>query len=155
MNIPVVAVGAPVKAYYPEIGRRLGCDLVMPNHFDVANAVGAVTGLIIQACEVLINRSESGVYRVHLADRLHELDTWQQALELAKQSAVEKAQSKAREAGAETSKVEYSIQKIHLPGTSGDEGIIEATIRAEAIGRPTTATPIKRKISADPPLGLH
>ena len=155
VNTPIVAVGAPVKAYYPDIGRRLSCKLVMPDHFDVANAVGAVTGLIIQACEVLINRSESGAYRVHLVDRLHELGTWEQALELAKQSAFEEAQSKAREAGAETSKVEYAIQKIHLPGTSGDEGIVEAIIRAEAIGRPTTPIPAKKKISADPQPGLH
>ena len=155
VNTPIVAVGAPVKAYYPEIGRRLSSNLVMPDHFDVANAVGAVTGLIIQSCEVLINRSESGTYRVHLVDRLHELDTWEQALGLAKQSAVEGAQSKAREAGAETSKVEYAIQKIHLPGTRGDEGIVEAIIRAEAIGRPTTAMPTKTKICADPHPGLH
>jgi N-methylhydantoinase A/oxoprolinase/acetone carboxylase beta subunit len=155
LNASIVAVGAPVKAYYPEIGRRLGCDCVMPKHFEVANAVGAVTGLIIQGCQVLISRPGSGAYRVHLSDGLIELETWHQALELARTSAAKMARDKAQRAGAATTKVEYSIDKIHLPGTSGDDGIIEATIRAEAIGRPTPVSPKNKKANVDLPLGLH
>ena len=155
LNTPIVAVGAPVKAYYPEIGRRLGCETVMPRHFEVANAVGAVTGMIIQSCEVLISRPDNGAYRVHLLDGLCDLETWQQALELAKNKAAEQAQDSAVQAGAATAKVDYSIHKIHLPGTSGDDGIVEAVIRAEAVGRPTPVTPGLKKANADPPLGLH
>lgn len=136
LRSPIVAVGAPVKAYYPEIGHRLGCETVMPEHFDVANAVGAVTGLIVQGCEILISRPDSGAYRIHLADGPVDLDSWHQALDMAKRSASSLAQDSAQRAGATTARVEYSIDKIHLPGTSGDDGIIEAVIKAEAIGRP-------------------
>lgn len=136
LTSPIVAVGAPVKAYYPEIGHRLGCAAVMPEHYEVANAVGAVTGLIVQGCEVLISRPDSGAYRVHLADGPVELRTWHQALEAAKRSAAGLARESALRAGAATARVEYSVEKLHLPGTSGDDGIIEAVIRAEAIGRP-------------------
>ena len=155
LNTPIVAVGAPVKAYYPEIGRRLGCEAVMPRHFEVANAVGAVTGMIIQSCEVLISRPDNGAYRVHLVDGLRELETWPQALELAKNKASEQAQDNAVQAGAATAKVDYSIHKIHLPGTSGEDGIIEAVVRAEAVGRPTPVAAELKKANADPPLGLH
>ncbi len=155
LNTPIVAVGAPVKAFYPEIGRRLGGKVISPEHFDVANAVGAVSGLIIQSCEILISRPDNGSYRVHLTDRLRDLDSWQQALNLAKQHASAQAEGNARQAGAATAKVEYSIRKIHLPGTRGDEGIIEAVIRAEAIGRPTPVASSLKTANTDPPLGLH
>lgn len=155
LNTPIVAVGAPVKAYYPEIGRRLGCDMVMPQHFEVANAVGAVTGLIIQSCEVFISRPDNGAYRVHLIDKPRELEGWQPALELAKRFASEQAADNAERAGAVISRVEFTIQKIHLPGTSGEDGIIEATVRAEAIGRPTPIAPKRSELATDPPVGLH
>ena len=155
LNSPIVAVGAPVKAYYPEIGRRLGCRIVMPNHFEVANAVGAVTGLIIQSCQILISRPGGGAYRVHLTAGPVELDSWHQALELARDSASNLARDSALRAGAAITKVEFSIDKIHLPGTSGDDGIIEATVRAAAIGRPTPVAPVAKKPNAEPPLGLH
>ena len=50
--VPVVAVGGPVKVYYGEVGRRLGCEVVFPPFFDVANAVGAATGVIAQVVTV-------------------------------------------------------------------------------------------------------
>ncbi len=155
LKSPIVAVGAPVKAYYPEIGRRLGCETVMPDHFEVANAVGAVTGLIIQGCEILISRPDNGSYRVHLADGPVELETWHQALEFAKQTASNLARNSAQRSGAATAKVEYAIDKIHLPGTSGDDGIIEAVIKAEAIGRPAPVSPQVGADNADSAHGLH
>lgn len=150
LRFPIVAVGAPVKSYYPEIGRRLGCEAVMPDHFEVANAVGAVTGLIVQGCEVLISRPDNGSYRVHLADGPVEIKTWHQALEMAKDSASRLAQDSAQRAGAATARVEYSVDKLHLPGTSGDEGILEAVVKAEAIGRPRPAPPEALAAGAEP-----
>ena len=41
--VPVVAVGGPVKIYYPEVGKRLECEMVFPQSCEVANAVGAAT----------------------------------------------------------------------------------------------------------------
>ncbi len=63
--IPVVAVGGPVRVYYEEVGRRLGCEMVFPPFFDVANAVGAATGVIAQAVTVTVEGDGSGLFRVH------------------------------------------------------------------------------------------
>jgi N-methylhydantoinase A/oxoprolinase/acetone carboxylase beta subunit len=48
-SLPVVAVGAPARVYYREVGRRLDADIVIPEHFEVANAVGAATGVVAHA----------------------------------------------------------------------------------------------------------
>ena len=45
---PLVAIGAPVAAYLPQTAASLHTELVIPHHAEVANAVGAVSGSIIQ-----------------------------------------------------------------------------------------------------------
>ena len=44
LNLPLVAVGAPVSAYFPEVAKRLNAELFIPSSAGVANAVGTVSG---------------------------------------------------------------------------------------------------------------
>src|ERR1700691_124174 len=62
---PIVAIGAPVQAYYPDVARRLGAALSIPEHASVCNAVGAVAGVVSQTVEVLVNQPTFQVFRVH------------------------------------------------------------------------------------------
>src|ERR1700722_5925101 len=62
---PLIAIGAPVGAYYPEVARRLGASLIIPPHAAVCNAVGAVAGVVSQAVEILVNQPSFKVFRVH------------------------------------------------------------------------------------------
>lgn len=139
LDIPIVAVGAPAEAYYPQVGKHLNCEVLTPKHYAVANAVGAVSGLVIQSSEILISRPDGGAYRVHRVDQPQEFNSWLQALEHAKQSATDLALEQALKAGAASPRLVTSVEKLHLPGTSGDEGVIEATVKVEAIGRPSPA----------------
>ena len=45
---PLVAIGTPVAAYLPSVATSLRTELVIPEHADVANTVGAVSGSIVQ-----------------------------------------------------------------------------------------------------------
>jgi len=62
---PLVAIGAPAAAYYPEVARRLAAPLSVPEHASVCNAVGAVAGVVAQSVEVLVNQPSFKVFRVH------------------------------------------------------------------------------------------
>ena len=62
---PLIAIGAPVGAYYPEVARRLGAPLSIPEHAAVCNAVGAVAGVVSQTVEILVNQPTFKVFRVH------------------------------------------------------------------------------------------
>src|SRR6202020_398072 len=62
---PLVAIGAPVGAYYPEVARRLAAPLTIPAHAEVCNAVGAVAGVVSQTVEILVNQPTFRVFRVH------------------------------------------------------------------------------------------
>ena len=139
LDAPIVAVGAPAEAYYPQVGKHLNCDVLTPEHYAVANAVGAVSGMVIQSSEILISRPDGGAYRVHHTTEPQEFNSWLQALENAKQIATELAAEQALKAGAASPRLITAVEKLHLPGTSGDEGVIEATVKVEAIGRPSPA----------------
>jgi N-methylhydantoinase A/oxoprolinase/acetone carboxylase beta subunit len=54
MKIPVVLIGGPVVAYIEELKQILDADIIIPEHAEVGNAVGAVVGKGIKRIEILI-----------------------------------------------------------------------------------------------------
>ena len=54
LNKPLIGVGAPVGIYLPPVASRLHTELVIPEHTEVGNAVGAITGSIVESVEALI-----------------------------------------------------------------------------------------------------
>ncbi|MGA7268284.1 MAG: hydantoinase/oxoprolinase family protein, partial [Aestuariivirga sp.] len=138
-QIPVVAVGGPVRVYYEEVGRRLDCEIVFPPFFDVANAVGAATGVVAQSVTVTVEGDGSGLFRVLGPGGVSSFASGEAALAAAEVSARELAESAVRQLGADQPQVHVSISKSHLPDAVDDNGMLEAVVRAEAIGRPSTA----------------
>jgi len=47
LKIPLVGIGAPVKVFLPAVAAALDTDLIIPDHYEVANAAGTVVGNII------------------------------------------------------------------------------------------------------------
>lgn len=64
LNLPLIAVGAPVGAYFPEIAKRLGAEILVPPSAEVANAVGTVSGQILERVRILI-RPDGEEFIVH------------------------------------------------------------------------------------------
>ncbi|WNY26340.1 hydantoinase/oxoprolinase family protein [Methanolapillus ohkumae] len=60
INMPVVLIGAPVMAYSEKLCDLLDIELVLPQYFDVGNAVGALTGDVIFRSDVLIRPKSVG-----------------------------------------------------------------------------------------------
>lgn len=139
-SVPVVAVGGPVRVYYEEVGRRLGCEMIFPPFFDVANAVGAATGVVAQVITVAVEGDGSGLFRVLGPKGASVFTSGAQALAAAEQQARELAEAAVRQMGAHDAQVQVSISKSHLPDAMDDNGLLEAKIRAEAIGRPETGS---------------
>ncbi|WP_373503064.1 hydantoinase/oxoprolinase family protein [Aestuariivirga sp.] len=138
-SVPVVAVGGPVRVYYEEVGKRLDCDMVFPPFFDVANAVGAATGVIAQVVTVTVEGDGNGLFRVHGISGVQQFTSGTAALAAAEQQARAAALEAVTQLGAHDPQVQVSVSKHHLPDAADDSGLLEAVIRAEAIGRPETA----------------
>ena len=67
-GMPLIAVGAPSHSYYPTVAREMGLELINPPHADVANAVGAVLGKVVQRVHLLVTQPSRGVFRLFGVD---------------------------------------------------------------------------------------
>ncbi|MGA9025799.1 MAG: hydantoinase/oxoprolinase family protein [Steroidobacteraceae bacterium] len=132
---PLIAIGAPAAAYYPEVAHRLGARLCIPAHAPVCNAVGAVAGVVSQTVEILVNQSEFNVFRVHDPAGSRDYPESEPALEHAMRVSRELALAAARRAGAAQPHVETSLIKRLAQGP-GEGYLAEATARSTATGRP-------------------
>ena len=135
---PLVAIGAPAAAFYPQVARRLGAQLVVPEHAAVCNAVGAVTGVVSETVDILVNQPQWKVFRVHDPAGIRDFAETEEAIAAAKAVARELALAAARRAGATDPHVETFVTERRAASTSSDTYLAEAVVRARATGRPAT-----------------
>jgi N-methylhydantoinase A/oxoprolinase/acetone carboxylase beta subunit len=133
---PLIAIGAPVGVYYPEVARRLGASLSIPTHAAVCNAVGAVAGVVSQTVEILVNQPTFKVFRVHDPAGSRDYPDPQPALEHARRVSRELALAAARRAGAGDPHVETSVIEQLAHVGPGADYLAEAVARSTATGRP-------------------
>ena len=135
---PLVAIGAPAAAFYPEVARRLGARLIVPEHAAVCNAVGAVVGVVSETIDILVNQPQWQVFRVHDPAGIRDFAGSEEAIAMAKDVARELALAAARRAGATDPHVETFVTERRAASTSSDTYLAEAVVRARATGRPAT-----------------
>ena len=138
-SLPVVAVGGPVRVYYGEVGRRLGCEVVFPEHCDVANAVGAATGVVAQTVTVRVDGDGSGLFMLHSTLGTRQFTDPAAAIEAATVLARQSARDAVIAMGAADPQVRVMVTKQLLPNAMSDTGLLEAVVVAEAVGRPNAA----------------
>lgn len=139
LDRPLVAIGAPVGSYYPEVARRLGARLVIPPHAGVCNAVGAVAGGIVQAVSALITSPNEGLFRVHVPIGNADFTELERAAAHALAEASALAARNARAAGAVDIELRHRrADKVHRD-PSGLQIFIESRIDVTAFGRPRVA----------------
>jgi N-methylhydantoinase A/oxoprolinase/acetone carboxylase beta subunit len=133
---PVVAVGGPVKIYYGEVARRLACEVVFSDFCDVANAVGAATGVVARTVSIPIEGDGNGLFRAHGPNGVQQFTAGTAALAWASALAEETARTAVHAMGASAIEVRMAVKKHLLPDAVDDNGLLEAVVTAEAIGRP-------------------
>jgi N-methylhydantoinase A/oxoprolinase/acetone carboxylase beta subunit len=140
LALPLIAVGAPAGAYYPEVARRLGAQLTVPAHAAACNAVGAVAGVVSETREILVNQPSLDVFRVHDPAGNQDYRDAQQAIEHARRVSRELALAAARRAGASDPHVETSVVERRAQASAGSQAdyLAEATVRSRATGRPAS-----------------
>ena len=138
LDVPVVAVGGPAHVYYPEVGRRLGASVIVPDRADVANAVGAAVACIARRLTVGVQSTPSG-FQIHLPSGVQVAPSGHVALALAEAEARQWLHERVVEAGGHEPTITVTIEAQRLPGATGDDGLIFATVEAVA-----TSVPISR-----------
>jgi len=138
----VVAIGAPVEAYMPRTAEQLHTELIIPPHAEVANAVGAVAGGVIQRQRVLISPLDGGErFRLHLPNGVHDFDDLEQAVGYAQQVMSAHVEAQARQAGAGQVEVQMARtdRQARVAAGWGQEVYLGTELAFKAVGRPSPA----------------
>jgi N-methylhydantoinase A/oxoprolinase/acetone carboxylase beta subunit len=139
LNVPLVAIGAPVGGYYPEIARRLRTELIIPPHAGVCNAVGAVAGGIMQRVAITLTQPQEGLYRAHLPGGIKDFTDLETAARHAGEVAAAEASDQARRAGASEIELSHDRADKIFEEPGGLRIFLESTISVTAFGRPALA----------------
>ncbi|MDX8354657.1 hydantoinase/oxoprolinase family protein [Cognatiyoonia sp. IB215182] len=137
LGVPVVGLGASATTYYNAVGQRLGTRMIIPDHAEVANAIGAVVGQVQMRAKGTVTAAGAGRYLVHLDapqtydDRDKAIDALQTALTLQVKNA-------ASSAGVEEIRIDVT-RDINEIMVDGQRIFIEATLEVVASGRPRIA----------------
>ena len=130
----LVALGASASTHYPHVARRMGVELTVPDHAEVAGAVGAAAGSVRQRVMISVTQPSEGRYRVHLPGGPRDLGVMDEALASAREVAGQLAEERARKAGAASVSIEISEDIKLVPLGGGKELFIEALVQATADG---------------------
>ena len=130
---PIIGIGAPAAIFLESVAEKLNCQLILPTHHAVANAVGAVAGSVMITEEVLVYPQVTGDglevlgYHVQTGDNREVFDEAADALAHARSLSRERALGAALRSGADNPEV---VVEEHT------DGLDTYRIRAKAVGKP-------------------
>jgi N-methylhydantoinase A/oxoprolinase/acetone carboxylase beta subunit len=154
--VPVIAVGAPAAAYFPDVVGRLHTELVVPESAEVANAVGTVNGRVEERVKVLIKPGETGGYFVYTPRARRIFRDFDEALEHGERIGRSHAEELAEKSGARSISVSINRRdsfgrlsgdprsdgtpagvQANIDGSGADDRIfIESVLEITATGSP-------------------
>jgi N-methylhydantoinase A/oxoprolinase/acetone carboxylase beta subunit len=137
---PIIALGAPVKAYLPEAADILHTPLSIPLYAEVANAVGAVSGKTMLRLRVRI-RPINGSQNVRLLspESPRDFPDVEKAVQYALSHFPPLVEEKARQSGAEHIQVQVNRKEKKARAKGNKEIYLQTELTFMALGRPAIA----------------
>jgi N-methylhydantoinase A/oxoprolinase/acetone carboxylase beta subunit len=134
---PVIGIGAPIAFFLPRAAVMIGARAVLPEHADVANAIGAVTSDVVIERQVRIipGDSRGGFFIEGLPGAMH-FKNLQEADIFAKHALTGMVRTLAEEAGTGTRKVTIETEDQLPPDAAGHPIFIGRILKARLIGPP-------------------
>ncbi|EKF19425.1 Hydantoinase/oxoprolinase [Nitratireductor pacificus pht-3B] len=138
LDRPVIGLGASAPLHYAKLPEFLGQECVLPEHADVANAIGAVVGQVRVRIEAHVGQPREGVFRVGTAGAIHDFNGEEEAMSFAEEMLRAEAFERAVAAGAQDAELRVA-RDVRAVETDGQRTFVEAFVTAEAAGRPRVA----------------
>ncbi len=144
LNKKIIGIGAPVEAYLPQVAEKFQTDLLLPKYMEVGNAVGAITGSIIETIEVLVKPKpglgvmDDPACLYFSPTEKREFESISMAVEYASQEGGDEVRRRAQDAGAEN--VEVVVERDDMRASMGSEWggdvLLETRLLITAVGKP-------------------
>jgi len=135
---PVVAIGAPAREFMPAVTRLLNTRLCIPEHAEVANAIGAAVGRVVIKGVILVRPAAEGGYVAYTPWERKGFICLEDAADYAQRVGREYLVREAAEAGARD--ISISVQRkdvySHISYPIEEEIFVESRISLLAVGRP-------------------
>ncbi|MEX2518421.1 MAG: hydantoinase/oxoprolinase family protein [Paracoccaceae bacterium] len=135
LTAPLIGLGASAPVYYPGVARLAGVEALIPDHADVANAVGAVVGRVAAKAEALILSTDGESFEVMAGAAPRRMTEIAAAKALAEDWARATALERAEAAGADAAEVKVTWEEKRAR-VEARAALIEARVVAVASGRP-------------------
>lgn len=144
LNKPIIGIGAPVSAYFPKVAEIFGTELLLSEYSHVGNAVGAITGNIIESIDILIvpfkgeGAGEDPRCTLFASFGKMEFGKYSEAMEYARKEGAKVVSERAVAAGADKFEIKYENKdkKFGFGDEYGGSILIESTLTVTAVGKP-------------------
>lgn len=135
---PVIGIGAPIRYFLPRAVIPLKARAVIPEHADVANAIGAITSHVHIRKGLRIVPGDDGDFIVEGVSGFHRFGNIDDADRFVRQELTAIVHRKAGEAGTNGGSLTFETRDSRPLSASGEEVFLERTISASLEGRPDT-----------------
>ncbi len=138
LEIPVVLLGGPVRAYKKELEELIDAEIFVPEHAEVGNAVGALVGKGIKRVEILIKPASlmypDKDFLVFAPDSRLKLETYFEALETATEIGKKIVADYMKDCGLSEDKVEISIERKTISPDGWNHPPMETNLLVMGVG---------------------
>jgi N-methylhydantoinase A/oxoprolinase/acetone carboxylase beta subunit len=140
LNRPVIGIGAPIGFFLPKAAEILETEAILPEHAEVANAIGAITSHISVQHRVKIHPRQSGGFFIEgLPGALH-YATFNEADAHAREALCDLVRRLGREAGTGETAVDIETEDSTAGLNGGGRLFLERTLTASLVGPPDLAS---------------
>ena len=138
LDIPIVLLGGPARAHRKELEGIIDAEILVPEHAEVGNAVGALVGKGIKRVEILIRpaslMSPDKDFLVFAPDSRLKFDTYSEALETATELGKKLVADYMRDCGLSGNQVEISVEKKTISPDGWNHPPMETNLLIMGVG---------------------
>lgn len=141
LKYPVIGIGAPVAAWLPKVAEILHTDLVLPETYDIGNAIGAITGSVSETIMITIRAVgeeyiEEPECNVFTGYGVKPFERPQEALEFAIREGTRLATEATVRSGCRNPVIETELDEKTVDLGHGKKAFRGATLTVRATGKP-------------------
>lgn len=141
---PIIGIGAPVNAWLPEVARRLHTAYISPHDCMVGNAVGAISGCIVESISILIEpkagcSKKSDPCTAFSKLGKMEFENMDDAIRYAKDEGGKYVKTAVESSGAAGCEIEYKLDERTYQ-VEASKATLDLTVTVTASGKPMQMT---------------
>jgi hypothetical protein len=136
LDRPLVGIGAPVAQFVPAAAARLGTQAHVPNHADVAGAIGAIASDVVIRRRISIELNPEGRYDLTTDTGVRSFDDLDQAERFARRFLTDQIGRQAWASGTRQREVTLRRDERWAPLADGSDQFVSLVVEGVLVGRP-------------------